>query len=486
MTARAPSSHRSRSSAGGCPARPWSAPQRRSSAAARRADRVRLAPYTRTAIQMGIAVGAAIALGDLLSGRRFYWAVIAAFVTFMGANNSGEQVRKALFRVAGTVVGIGSRLAARRRRRPPHLLVDRGDPGRPVLRLLPDADQLRLHGRRHHRDGLPALRAARRVLRTRCCCSASRRRPSAQPSQSSWSCSCFRCAPAGSCASPSGTTSRRSGGWPSTPASGCWARTTTSSHAALRRPCIDAAYQAVTATAQPLRRNLSGTINEDTGQALRLASASRNYSRNLVADAEAASPLDAGRAWTSNWPAPPCINPWTWSPPPSPAPGTESTPDRRRSSTRPSAASRNAPAPQGRPARYPRPQAHRRHHGPDGRNPRARHHRLRHRNRHAWRRRRHRIYGRVPSPDGSGAPAALALIDSKGLQAARSVAGQAPPTGSTRPASELACCSPPPNRTTSAATTVVVRERANGGAAADRTVANVLLAATRLAGRTAS
>ena len=71
------------------------------------ADRVRLAPYTRAAIQMGIAVGGATALGVVVSSYRFYWAVIAVFVTFMGVNNSGEQVRKALFRVAGTVVGIG-------------------------------------------------------------------------------------------------------------------------------------------------------------------------------------------------------------------------------------------------------------------------------------------------------------------------------------------------------------------------------------------
>ena len=69
-------------------------------------DRIVLAPYTRTAIQMGVAVGAAVALGDVVSGRRFYWAVIAAFITFMGANNAGEQVRKAAFRVAGTLVGI--------------------------------------------------------------------------------------------------------------------------------------------------------------------------------------------------------------------------------------------------------------------------------------------------------------------------------------------------------------------------------------------
>jgi uncharacterized membrane protein YccC len=69
-------------------------------------DRIRMAPYTRAAIQMGVAVGAAIAIGVVINGYRFYWAVIAAFVTMMGTNNSGEQVQKALFRVAGTVVGI--------------------------------------------------------------------------------------------------------------------------------------------------------------------------------------------------------------------------------------------------------------------------------------------------------------------------------------------------------------------------------------------
>jgi uncharacterized membrane protein YccC len=69
-------------------------------------DRVRLAPYSRVAIQMSVAVTVALLLGDALSGRRFYWAVIAAFVTFMGANNAGEQLRKGFFRVAGTVVGV--------------------------------------------------------------------------------------------------------------------------------------------------------------------------------------------------------------------------------------------------------------------------------------------------------------------------------------------------------------------------------------------
>jgi uncharacterized membrane protein YgaE (UPF0421/DUF939 family) len=69
-------------------------------------ERIRLAPYSRTAIQMGVAVGLAIIAGDALSGRRFYWAVIAAFITFMGANTAGEQVRKSVFRVAGTFLGV--------------------------------------------------------------------------------------------------------------------------------------------------------------------------------------------------------------------------------------------------------------------------------------------------------------------------------------------------------------------------------------------
>ena len=71
-----------------------------------RGSRIRLPSYTRAAIQMGVAVGAAIAVGDLLSGRRFYWAVIAAFVTLMGASNTGEQVCKAFFRIVGTLAGI--------------------------------------------------------------------------------------------------------------------------------------------------------------------------------------------------------------------------------------------------------------------------------------------------------------------------------------------------------------------------------------------
>jgi hypothetical protein len=54
---------------------------------------------------------------------------------------------------------------------------------------------------------------------------------------------------------------------------------------------VDASYQALVATAQPLRRNLFGSVDEDMGRTMRLAYASRNYSRNLVTDVEAAGLL---------------------------------------------------------------------------------------------------------------------------------------------------------------------------------------------------
>jgi Fusaric acid resistance protein-like len=69
-------------------------------------ERIRLAPYARVAIQIGIATGGAIALGDQLSGSRFYWALIAAWITFFGANTAGEQLRKASLRIIGTLFGV--------------------------------------------------------------------------------------------------------------------------------------------------------------------------------------------------------------------------------------------------------------------------------------------------------------------------------------------------------------------------------------------
>jgi uncharacterized membrane protein YgaE (UPF0421/DUF939 family) len=71
-------------------------------------DRATLPPYVRTAIQMGVAVAAAIVLGDLVSEKHFYWAVLAAFMAFMGTNNQGEQIQRAMLRVLGTLVGIAA------------------------------------------------------------------------------------------------------------------------------------------------------------------------------------------------------------------------------------------------------------------------------------------------------------------------------------------------------------------------------------------
>lgn len=73
----------------------------------------RMHPSVRLGIQMTIAGATAVVVGTLISPDRFSWAVIAAFVTFMGANNAAEQVRKGAFRVIGTVAGVivGSALA---------------------------------------------------------------------------------------------------------------------------------------------------------------------------------------------------------------------------------------------------------------------------------------------------------------------------------------------------------------------------------------
>jgi uncharacterized membrane protein YgaE (UPF0421/DUF939 family) len=261
---------------------------------ARRGDRVRLAPYTRTAIQMGIAVGAATAFGDLLSGRRFYWAVIAAFITFVGAHNSGEQARKAVFRVAGTVVGIG--IGSLLVTAVGHhtfwsitvilvfvflgLYLVRINYAFLVVGITVMVSQVYAQLNEFTNSLLllrleeTAIGAAvaivvvtlvfplrtRRVLRV-----ALRDQVEA--------------------------VGRLAGH-----ATGRLLGHDVGLEAELRTDAraVDAAYQAVVVTAQPLRRNLFGTPDEAAVLAVRLTSASRNYSRNLVADAEDAGPLDAG------------------------------------------------------------------------------------------------------------------------------------------------------------------------------------------------
>lgn len=66
----------------------------------------RLAPTTRQAIQLTLAAIPAIVAGEFLSAQRWYWAVLTAFVVFSGTTSSGDTLRKAWSRVAGTALGV--------------------------------------------------------------------------------------------------------------------------------------------------------------------------------------------------------------------------------------------------------------------------------------------------------------------------------------------------------------------------------------------
>jgi uncharacterized membrane protein YgaE (UPF0421/DUF939 family) len=260
----------------------------------RTGERIRLPHYTRTAIQIGVAVGTATAFGDLLSGPRFYWAVIAAFITFMGANTSGEQIRRALFRVAGTVIGIavGSLLVPAIGHHTDwsiavilaalffglylmrisyafmaigitvlvsQLYVQLSEFSNSLLRLRLEETALGAAVAIVVVTLVLPLRT-RRVLRVAV-------RDQVQ------------------------AVGRLAGH-----ASDHLLGQDQDTPATLRSDArtVDAAYQAITATALPVRRNLSGAIDEDIERASQLASAVQNYSLKLVADTETAGPLDAG------------------------------------------------------------------------------------------------------------------------------------------------------------------------------------------------
>ena len=61
---------------------------------------------TRQALQIALAGGLSIALGDALSGQRWYWAVLACFLAFTGTATAAETIRKGMQRTVGTVVGV--------------------------------------------------------------------------------------------------------------------------------------------------------------------------------------------------------------------------------------------------------------------------------------------------------------------------------------------------------------------------------------------
>jgi uncharacterized membrane protein YgaE (UPF0421/DUF939 family) len=260
----------------------------------RLSERIRLPMHIRTAIQMAVAVGAATAIGDVLSPRRFYWAVLAALITFMNANTTGEQVRKAFFRVAGTVVGIGVG----------SLLVTavghhtywsvavilaalffgfylmRINYTFMVIGITVMVSQLYVQLDEFSNSLLllrleeTALGAAITIVVVMLVFPLRTRRV-------------LRVALRDLVQSVAQLASH---------ASDHLLGADHGTEATLRSDAraVDAAYHALTATAQPLRRNLSGGIDEDTGRALRLAAAARNYSRNLVTDTESAGLLDPG------------------------------------------------------------------------------------------------------------------------------------------------------------------------------------------------
>ncbi|MEU3980628.1 FUSC family protein [Streptomyces sp. NPDC026672] len=67
---------------------------------------VRLSLTTRQAVQVAVATGLAVALGNTISGQRYPWAVLACYLAFTGTATAAQTARKAAHRVLGTLVGL--------------------------------------------------------------------------------------------------------------------------------------------------------------------------------------------------------------------------------------------------------------------------------------------------------------------------------------------------------------------------------------------
>ena len=61
---------------------------------------------TRLCLQVAVAGSIAVFAGDLLSGKRYYWAVLACFLVLTGTFTTGEIAAKGAYRVLGTVAGL--------------------------------------------------------------------------------------------------------------------------------------------------------------------------------------------------------------------------------------------------------------------------------------------------------------------------------------------------------------------------------------------
>lgn len=66
----------------------------------------RWSPNTRMTIQATVAAVIATYVGEAISGSRWYWAVLTAFLVFVGGSTRGAILTKASRRVVGTVLGI--------------------------------------------------------------------------------------------------------------------------------------------------------------------------------------------------------------------------------------------------------------------------------------------------------------------------------------------------------------------------------------------
>ncbi|UXY25790.1 FUSC family protein [Streptomyces sp. HUAS TT20] len=65
-----------------------------------------LRPTTRAAVQVAVGSALAMAGGELLSGDRWYWAVLTCWIVFINTASTGEILVKGYRRVLGTVFGV--------------------------------------------------------------------------------------------------------------------------------------------------------------------------------------------------------------------------------------------------------------------------------------------------------------------------------------------------------------------------------------------
>jgi uncharacterized membrane protein YgaE (UPF0421/DUF939 family) len=72
--------------------------------------RATVAHSSRTAIQVAVAGALAMLAGKEISPARWFWAVLASYVVFINASTRTATLRRALGRVAGTVLGVAGGL----------------------------------------------------------------------------------------------------------------------------------------------------------------------------------------------------------------------------------------------------------------------------------------------------------------------------------------------------------------------------------------